>query len=321
MANKYKKNPPELFTGDQLPPVEWISTGILGYDWVNGGGAPMGHIEQIYGKRSSGKTTLTLRKIAEAQRSGKLCAFFDLEHTLDRDWARKHGVVLEDLVIHSPYDEAGETTLTVVEQMLISAEFGLIAIDSVNAIIPRAMMDATLEDKFYGGNSGLLEQFFKRIIGPGILYNSNTHLVMINQPRALIGSRFGGERLPGGNSLQHYSSIINETKAGDYILVGPKEDAEKIGQEIKVINHKNKVRWPYREQTLRLHFAKGFNPLFDVIQFAIRYDLIEMNGSWAYYDGQNMGQGIQNQMQWLVENKEVYFELKKQIIEIIRSGK
>lgn len=129
------------------------------------------------------------------------------------------------------------------------------------------------------------------------------------------------ERLPGGRALAHMSAIINETRVGDYITTGSGEDEEKIGIELKILNRKNKVRWPFREQTLRLHFSSGFNPLWDVLQFADRYSLIEYNGAWAYYNGQQMGQGREQTMRYLIENKEVYYELKATIQKRISSGK
>lgn len=320
MNKKYKTKAPELFRASELPPVEWLATGMLGYDWVNGGGAPRGHAEQIYGRKSCGKTTVCLRRIAEAQRQGIVCAFIDLEHTFDETWAKKHGVDLDKLILHNPFQESGETTLTVVETMLATGEIGMIVVDSVPALCPEAMLDKGLEDKHYGGNSALLEQFFKRIIGPGLLYDSNCVLIFINQPRDVIGSRIPMERLPGGRALSHYTSIHTEVKRGDFITEVRNGEEIKIGQEVKLINRKNKVRWPFREQTLRLHFANGFNPLFEVVQFAVKYDLVEKSGAWLYYDGESMGQGINNHMSWLYEHREVYGALRKQILEKIRAG-
>lgn len=321
MAKKYKKNPPELMLGSTLPLVEWISTGLLGYDWINGGGAPRGHIEQIYGRKSSGKTSVSLARIAACQRQGGTAAFIDVEHTLDKLWARKMGVNLDELILHEPFDESAETTLTVVQTMLEGGDIDMIVVDSIPALCPEAMMLKTLDDKHYGGNSGVLEQFFKKIIGTGVMYNSNCVLIFINQPRAVIGSRIPMERLPGGYSPGHYSSIMTEVKKGDWITQGSGVNEEKIGVEVKLINQKNKVRWPYKESTLRLQFGNGFNVLHDTVFFAQRYDLITTSGAWGYYNGEQIGNGINQQMQWILEHKEIYFELKDKIVELIRSGK
>jgi recombination protein RecA len=321
MAKKFKKNPPELTTGADLPIVEWISTGLLAYDWLNGGGAPRSHIEQIYGRKSSGKTSVCLSRIAACQRQGGVAAFVDVEHTLDKLWAQKLGVNMNDLILHEPYDEAGERTLDLVINMLEGGDIDMIVVDSVPPICPEAMMTQDMDQKHYGGNSGLFEQFFKKIIGTGILYNSNCVLIFINQPRAVIGSRIPLERLPGGNSLQHYSSIMTEVKRGDYIMSSSAKDADKVGVEVKLINQKNKVRWPYKETTLKLQFATGFNVLWDLVTFAQRYDIIETSGAWGYYNGEQIGNGVGQQMQWLMEHKELYFEMKNQIQELIRAGK
>jgi|LFRM01.2.fsa_nt_gb recombination protein RecA len=321
LHKRFKKNAPQLIKASELPPIEFISTGMLGYDWVNGGGGPRGKVEQVYGRRSSGKTTTLLRRIAEAQRLGHKCAYIDVEHELDKNWAKLLGVDLDDLLIHSPYYEPAEITLGVVEELLASGEFGLIGVDSITALGTEAMLNKDMGDKHYGGIAGLMEMFYKRVIGTGLLYNSDCVLVFINQPRELIGARIPMERLPGGRALSHMSAIITEVKTGDYITVGSKEKEEKIGIEIKLINKKNKVRWPFREQTLRLHFANGFNPLWDVIQFASRYELIEYRGAWAYYKGEQMGQGVEAHMRYLIENADIYYELKEKILSLIKSGK
>lgn len=323
LARKFKKRAPILMRGADLPPVEWISTGLLGYDWVNGGGGPRGKCEQIYGRRSSGKTTLALRRIAEAQRAGLRCLYIDVEHDLDKAWAKKIGVDLENLLLHEPEFEPAEITLGMIEALLKLEEVDLIVVDSISALGTEAMLseDKTIGDKHYAGIAGLLEMFYKRVVGTGLLYNSNAILIWINQPRELIGARIPLERLPGGRALQHMSSIITETKQGDYITVGSKTEEEKIGIEIKIINRKNKVRWPYREQTLRLHFASGFNPLWEVIHFGTKYGLIELRGAWGYYKEHELGQGVNAHMSYLIDNTDVYKEIKTEVIELIKRGK
>ena len=322
MLKKYKSKAPELMMGSDLHTVEFISTGLLALDYLNGGGGPKGHVEQIYGQKSSGKTSIVLRRIAEAQRLGLTCAFVDAEHTLDKGWAIKHGVNLDELILYEPELEASaEMILQTVYEMLMGCAIDVIVVDSVPALCPLAKIEKHMEDKHYGGVSGPLSQFFDKIIGPGVLYNSETNLIFINQPREVIGSRFPMERLPGGRALSHYSSIITEVKKGDYITEGTGDNEVKIGIESKIINQKNKVRWPFKEQTLRLHFASGFNPLWEVIRFAEKYELVDSNGAWMYYEGQSMGQGVNQHMSWLIENKETYFSLKEKIVAKIREGK
>jgi len=322
LAKKYKKNIPFLKPASELPSIEWIPTGILALDWVNGGGGPRGRVEQIVGAKSTGKTSIVLRRIAEAQRNGLVAAYVDVEHSLDKLWAAKLGVDLDSLLLYVPenYDSA-ETTLDVVIDMLKLGNIDVIALDSVTALCPRATLEDSMEDKHYGGNAAVLSQFFDKIIGPGILANSGTNLILINQPRDVIGARFHTERIPGGKSLAHNSSIITYTRDGDYILDSPGKDAVKIGKEIRLINAKNKCRFPYRESTASLYFTSGFNPLFDVLQFAEKYGLIELSGTWGYYNGEQMGQGRAQQAQWLLEHREVYAALKTHIRDLILGGK
>jgi recombination protein RecA len=322
LAKKFKnKNVPELLRGSELPPVDWFGTGLLSYDWVNGGGAARRHVEQVYGRKSSGKTTTLLRRVAECQRSDLVCAYVDVEHTLEPIWAAKQGVNLDDLILYVPdVNASGEKTLETVLQLVISGEVDLIIVDSITAVCPEAFLSADLTDKHYGGNSSLITQFFDKLIGPGTLYNSNACLVLVNQPRDVIGSRFPMERLPGGRALQHYSSIITEIRQGKFIT-DPDDKTRKLGQEVKIINKKNKVRSPYRERTVDLMFGRGFNPLTEVLDFAEYYGLIEANGSWFYYNGERMGQGQNQQAAWLLEHRDVYSTLKAQIVEAIRSGK
>lgn len=319
MAKKFKKNAPELMLASDLSPISWVSTGLLGYDYLNGGGGPRGRVEMIWGIESSGKTTVSLKRIAAAQQAGLVCAFIDLEHDLDRVWATKLGVDLEKLILHEPVYEPAEMTLALVEE-LIESDVDLIVLDSVPALCTEAKMKGEVGDKHYAGVSALMTQFYERNIGGGTIYNNNTLIIMINQPRDLIGARFPTSRLPGGRALRHMCSIITEVKRGDYITIGPKESEVKIGIEVNLINRKNKVRWPYREQTLRLQYANGFNPLWDVIQFAKKYDLVEVSGSWMHYEGQNMGNGVEQVMAWLADNANVYIELKTKIVDLIKKG-
>lgn len=322
LAKRFKGRAPVLFTADELPELEWISTGILALDWLNGGGGPRGRVEQLVGTKSSGKSSLSLRRIAEAQRQGLVCAYIDVEHTLDRGWARKMGVKLEELIVYAPEDyDSAEVTLDVVIDLLKASDVDLIVLDSVTSLCPEAKIKGTMEDKHYAGVAGVLTQFFDKIIGPGILANSNCNLLLINQPRDVIGARFHTERIPGGKSLAHNSSIITMVREGDFIFAGTSKDSEKIGKEVRLQNIKNKCRWPYRESTVSLYFETGFNPLLDVIQFSEKYEIMEHSGTWAYYNGEQVGQGRQNQAAWLLKHPDVYREIKAKARSLILEGK
>jgi recombination protein RecA len=322
LAKKYKSGAPVLKPANELPPVSWIPTGILAMDWINGGGGPRRKTEQLVGGKSVGKSTLVLRRIAEAQRNGVVCALVDIEHSLDKVWAKKQGVDLENLVVYTPEDyDSGEAILDVVIDILKLGDIGLVALDSVTALCPAATISGSMEDKHYAGTAAILGQFFSKIIGPGILYNSEANLLLVNQPRDVIGARFHMDRLPGGKALEHYSDIITWVKDGDFIFADSSKDAPKIGKEVRLINYKNKVRHPYRSSTVNLYFDSGFNPLMDVILFAQKYNLIEMSGSWGYYNGESIGQGINQHAQWLIQHKDVYVALKTQIRELILGGK
>lgn len=322
LAKRFKGRAPVLFTGDELPDMEWIPTGLLALDWINGGGAPRGRVEQLVGAKSSGKSSISLRRIAEAQRQGLVCAYIDVEHTLDRLWAKKMGVKLEELIVYSPEDyDSAEVTLDVVIDMLKSCDIDLIVVDSVTSLCPQAKVDGSMEDKHYAGSAGVLTQFFDKIIGPGILSNSNCNLLLINQPRDVIGARFHTERIPGGKSLAHNSSIITMVREGDYIFAGSTKDSEKIGKEVRLQNIKNKCSWPYRESTASLYFETGFNPLLDLLQFVEKYELFEYSGTWAYYNGEQVGQGRNNHAAWLLKHTDVYRELKAQAKALILEGK
>ena len=324
LAKRHKKNAPVLQSGADLRPIEWIPTGLLAFDWTNGGGAPRGRAEQIAGLRSSGKTTIALRRIAEAQRNGLVCVFVDAEHALDKGWAIKIGVNLNDLILYEPetYDSAEMTLGVVIDLLEDNDPPGVIVVDSVPKLCPQKVMDKSMEDKHYAGVSAIMAQFCQKIIGPGILYNSGTNLIFINQPRDVIGALYHTERLPGGRDLGHDSSIITIVRAGDFIFESNDRNAAKIGRNINIINDKNRCRWPYKTSSVALYFASGFNPLLDVLQFADHYGMIEYaENGWANYKGETIGQNRNQHAQWLYQHKDVYVELKNQIRQLILEGK
>ena len=320
-GKKKKFDTPQLLRGSELPPVDWIPTGLLSYDYVNGGGGPRGKIEQVHGRKSCGKTTLVLKRIAEAQRLGLKCAFVDAEHELDPEWAKLHGVKMDDLILHIPDGEPADVTLEIVEGMLLSCEVDLIAVDSIPVLGTQEMLDKGMGDKHYAGIAGLMEMFYKKVVFSGVMYNSNAILIFINQPRELIGSRIAMERLPGGRALQHMSNIITKVKRGDFLIRKVGDEEEKIGVEVKMINEKNKVRRPFRESTARLQFDRGFNPLWEVILFGQKYEIIEKSGTWLYYGDTQLGQGVDQAMAFLIDNADIFVEIKKEVQEQILKGR
>lgn len=324
MARRYKSKAPSLKSGSELEPIEWISTGLLAHDWINGGGGPRGRLEQLIGAKSSGKTTIALRRIAEAQRMGLVAAFIDAEHALDKLWAQKLGVVLDDLILYEPEDyDSAEVTLDVVIELLDSDDPpDVLVVDSVPKLCPKAVIEGGMVDKHYAGVASVMSQFLKKIIGPGILANSGTNLIFINQPREVIGARFYMERYPGGKDLSHDSSITTIVREGDYIFSSNDKNADKIGKKISIINYKNRCRYPYRESTLSLYFSQGFNPLLDVLEFGDHYGMIDYKANgWAYYGEENIGQGRAQHAQWLYNHLDIYKEMRDKIRELILAGK
>jgi recombination protein RecA len=279
--------------------VETISTGSLGLDVALGaGGLPMGRVVEIYGPESSGKTTLTLEVIAEAQRNGKVCAFIDAEHALDPVYAEKLGVNINELLISQP--DTGEQALEIVDMLTRSAAIDVIVVDSVAALTPKAEIEGDMGDSHMGLQARMLSQAMRKLTGN--LKKSNTMLIFINQMRMKIGVMFGApETTTGGNALKFYASVrldirrIGAVKNGDEI----------VGNETrgKVVN--NKIAPPFKQAELQILYGQGINNLGELIDLGVKHDFVEKAGAWYSCNGERIGQGKANAAKYLSENPDM----------------
>jgi recombination protein RecA len=276
--------------------VETISSGSLGLDVALGvGGWARGRIVETYGKNASGKTTLALHAIAEAQKTGGLAAFIDAEHALDPSYAENLGVDMDDLVLSQP--DNGEQALNITRELIESNAFDIIVIDSVSALTPIKEIEGEVGDYHVGAQARMMSQALRKLAGP--VSSSKTTLVFINQTRMNIGVMFGNkETTSGGQALKFYAtqrveiSKIGSLKKGDVILGGR--------TRCKVV--KNKVAPPFKECEFDIVFGKGINKQGEILDAAIALNLIDKNGSWYTYDGENIGQGRDGALEWFQQN-------------------
>lgn len=279
--------------------VETISTGSLGLDIALGaGGLPLGRVVEIYGPESSGKTTLTLEVIAEAQRNGKVCAFIDAEHALDPIYAEKLGVNIDELLISQP--DTGEQALEIVDMLTRSGAIDVIVVDSVAALTPKAEIEGDMGDSHMGLQARMLSQAMRKLTGN--LKKSNTMLIFINQIRMKIGVMFGSpETTTGGNALKFYASVrldirrIGAVKNGDEI----------IGNETRVKVVKNKIAPPFKQAEFQILYGQGINSLGELIELGVKNDFVEKAGAWYSCNGERIGQGKANAAKYLEENPEM----------------
>ena len=279
--------------------VETISTGSLGLDIALGaGGLPMGRVVEIYGPESSGKTTLTLEAIAEAQRNGKVCAFIDAEHALDPVYAEKLGVNINDLLISQP--DTGEQALEIVDMLTRSGAIDVIVVDSVAALTPKAEIEGDMGDSHMGLQARMLSQAMRKLTGN--LKKSNTMLIFINQIRMKIGVMFGSpETTTGGNALKFYASVrldirrIGAVKNGDEI----------VGNETRVKVVKNKIAPPFKQAEFQILYGEGINNLGELIELGVKNGFVEKAGAWYSCNGERIGQGKANAAKYLDEHPEM----------------
>jgi len=289
--------------------IESISTGSLGLDIALGiGGIPRGRIIEIYGPESSGKTTLTLHAIAEAQKEGGVCAFVDAEHALDPVYAKKLGVNVENLLISQP--DAGEQALEIADTLVRSGAVDLIVIDSVAALVPRAELEGEMGDHHVGLQARLMSQALRKLTST--MSKSNTTIIFINQIRMKIGVMFGSpETTTGGNALKFYSSVRLDIRRIGQI----KERDEVIGNQTRVKVVKNKVAPPFKVVEFDIMYGKGISYNGELVDLGVKAEVIEKAGSWYSYKEERIGQGRENVKQYLEENSEtaVYIasEIKK----------
>lgn len=279
-------------------PVSVISSGSLAVDAALGvGGFPRGRVAEIYGPESSGKTTLTLHLIAEAQRQGGYAAFIDAEHALDPGYARKLGVDVDSLLVSQP--DSGEQALEIANALATTGSVDLIVVDSVAALVPKAELEGEIGDSFIGLQARLMSQALRKLTG--LVSRTNTSLVFINQLREKIGVMFGNpETTTGGRALKFYSSVRVEVRRGAAIKDGEKT----VGSRTKVKIVKNKVAAPFREAEVDLIHGEGISRESDLIDLGVLHNVVEKSGSWFSYGGERIGQGRENARQFLKENSE-----------------
>lgn len=273
-----------------------ISTGSMGLDLALGiGGLPRGRIVEIYGPESSGKTTLTLSVIAEAQKAGCTCAFVDAEHALDPEYAGKLGVNVDDLLVSQP--DTGEQALEITDLLVRSNAVDVIIVDSVAALVPKAEIEGEMGDMHVGLQARLMSQALRKITGN--IKNANCLVIFINQIRMKIGVMFGSpETTTGGNALKFYASVRLDIRRTGAV----KEGDEVIGSETRIKVVKNKVASPFRQAELQIIYGKGFNKAGELIDLGVAQGFVEKAGAWYSYNGEKIGQGKANSAKYLEDN-------------------
>lgn len=284
-----------------------ISTGSLGLDIALGiGGLPKGRIVEIYGPESSGKTTLTLSVIAEAQKQGATCAFVDAEHALDPDYAGKLGVNVDDLLVSQP--DTGEQALEITDMLVRSNAVDVIIVDSVAALVPKAEIEGEMGDAHVGLQARLMSQALRKITGN--IKNANCLVIFINQIRMKIGVMFGNpETTTGGNALKFYASVRLDIRRTGAV----KEGDEVVGSETRVKVVKNKVSPPFRQAEFQILYGKGIYRTGEIIDLGVQLGLVEKSGAWYSYQGSKIGQGKANAAKYLEDNPEIGSVLEKTI--------
>jgi len=287
--------------------VESISTGSLGLDIGLGiGGLPRGRIIEVYGPESSGKTTLALHVIAEAQKNGGTCAIVDAEHALDPGYAKKLGVDVDNLLIAQP--DAGEQALEITDTLVRSGALDVLVVDSVAALVPRAELEGDMGDSHMGLQARLMSQALRKLTGS--ISRSNTIVIFINQIRMKIGVMFGSpETTTGGNALKFYSSVRLDIRRIGAI----KDKDEIVGNQTRVKVVKNKMAPPFRQIEFDIMYGEGISKLGELLDLGVAGNLVEKSGSWFSYDGQRIGQGRENSKNFLRENPELAQKLEGQI--------
>lgn len=287
--------------------IQIISTGSLMLDVALGlGGLPRGRIVEIYGPESSGKTTLTLHSIAECQKNGGTAAFIDAEHAFDPNYARKLGVNVDELLVSQP--DTGEQALEIADMLVRSGAVDIVVVDSVAALTPKAEIEGEMGDSHMGLQARLMSQALRKLTGN--IKRSNTLVIFINQIRMKIGVMFGNpETTTGGNALKFYASVRLDIRRIGSIKSGE----EVIGNQTRVKVVKNKVSPPFKEAEFDILYNEGISRTGEIIDLAVKLNLIDKAGAWYSYQGTKIGQGKENVRQYLLENSAVAVELEKKI--------
>ncbi|MHA7881048.1 MAG: recombinase RecA [Saccharospirillum sp.] len=287
--------------------VPAISTGSLGLDIALGiGGLPRGRVVEIYGPESSGKTTLTLQVIAEAQKAGGTCAFVDAEHALDPSYANKLGVNVDDLLVSQP--DTGEQALEIADMLVRSNAVDVVVVDSVAALVPKAEIEGDMGDQHVGLQARLMSQALRKITGN--IKSANCLVIFINQIRMKIGVMFGSpETTTGGNALKFYSSVRLDIRRIGTI----KEGDEVVGSETRVKVVKNKVAPPFKQAEFQIHYGRGIYHMGEVIDLGVKQGFVEKAGAWYSYQGDKIGQGKANAAKFLEDNPAMAQEIEAKI--------
>src|SRR5687768_2448626 len=288
----------------EFAPVSTISTGSIGVDAALGvGGVPRGRIIEIFGPESSGKTTLSLHIIAEAQKAGGLAAFIDAEHALDAEYAKKLGVDIDNLLVSQP--DSGEQALEIAEVLVRSAAIDVIVIDSVAALVPRAELEGEMGDHQMGLQARLMSQALRKLTG--VVSKSKTCLIFINQIREKIGVMFGNpETTTGGRALKFYSSVRLDIRRTTQI----KDGDEAVGNRVKVKVVKNKVAPPFRSAEFDIIFGEGVSKTGEIIDMSVELGIVQKSGSWFSYNSDKLGQGRDAVKQLMLDNPEMANEIE-----------
>ncbi len=297
----------KLGGAEAIAPIASISTGSLGLDIALGiGGLPRGRVIEIYGPESSGKTTLTLHVIAEAQKKGGICAFVDAEHALDPAYARKLGVNLDELLISQP--DTGEQALEIADTLVRSGAVDVVVIDSVAALTPRAELEGEMGDTHVGLQARLMSQALRKLTGS--ISKSNCMIIFINQIRMKIGVMFGSpETTSGGNALKFYASVRLDIRR-----IGAIKDREEvIGNQTRVKVVKNKVAPPFKQVEFDILYGEGISKVGELIDLGVTGNVVEKSGSWFSYNGTRIGQGRENARKFLLENPHMADEIEAAI--------
>ncbi|MCM2314846.1 MAG: recombinase RecA [Thermoanaerobaculia bacterium] len=298
----------------EVVPIAAISTGSIGVDAALGvGGVPRGRIIEIFGPESSGKTTMSLQVIAEAQKVGGIAAFIDAEHALDAEYARKLGVDIENLVVSQP--DSGEQALEIAEMLVRSNAVDIIVIDSVAALVPRAELEGEMGDSHVGLHARLMSQALRKLTG--IVSKSKTCLIFINQIREKIGVMFGSpETTTGGRALKFYASVRLDIRR----ISSLKDGEEVIGSRVKVKVVKNKCAAPFRQAEFDIMYGEGVSKLGELIDYGIEHKIVEKSGSWFSYGDMRLGQGRDNSKNFIGENPQLMVELESKVRKALGIG-
>jgi recombination protein RecA len=296
-----------LGSKEAIVPISVVSTGSISFDAALGvGGVPRGRVIEVFGPESSGKTTITLQIIAEAQKLGGMAAFVDAEHALDPVYAKKLGVDVDNLLVSQP--DYGEQALEITEALVRSGAIDVLVVDSVAALVPKAELDGEMGDSHVGLQARLMSQALRKLTGT--VSKSRTALIFINQIREKIGVMFGNpETTTGGRALKFYSSVRVDIRR----IAAVKEGDTVVGSRTKVKIVKNKVAAPFREAEFDILYGEGISREGDVLDLAVANNIVEKSGAWFSYSGERIGQGRENVRNFLKENKDIFARMDGQV--------